>query len=98
MWEGGMGRGDKAAERAGDDEHDCGSGYAHRRRSPDRVHLWDGNVVSGGNHRIDLIQKGWGNGGGIALRVYSIDRVGGNYKAPCINCQNLCGNIVHFTE
>ncbi len=33
-----------------------------------------------------------------ALRVYSIDRVGGNYKAPCINCQNLYGNIVHFTE
>lgn len=33
-----------------------------------------------------------------ALRVYSIDRVGGNYKAPCINCQNLYGNIVYFTE
>ncbi|MDE6662806.1 MAG: hypothetical protein K2K46_05600 [Lachnospiraceae bacterium] len=23
---------------------------------------------------------------------------GGNYKAPCINCQNLYGNIVYFTE
>ncbi len=33
-----------------------------------------------------------------ALRVYSINRVGGNYKAPCINCQNLYGNIVYFTE
>ena len=33
-----------------------------------------------------------------ALKVYSIDRVGGNYKAPCINCQNLYGNIVHFRE
>ena len=33
-----------------------------------------------------------------ALRVYSIDRVGGNYKAPCINCQNLYGNIVYFIK
>jgi len=32
------------------------------------------------------------------LRVYSIERVSGNYKAPCINCQNLYGNLVHFTE
>lgn len=48
---------------------------------------------------FNAINNALNNGVDInALRVYSIDRVGGNYKAPCINCQNLYGNIVHFTE
>ena len=33
-----------------------------------------------------------------ALRVYSIERSTGAYKTPCINCQTLYGDIVHFTE
>lgn len=48
---------------------------------------------------FNAINNALNNGVDInALRVYSIDRVGGGYKAPCINCQNLYGNIVHFTE
>lgn len=48
---------------------------------------------------FNAINNALNNGVDInALRVYSVDRVGGNYKAPCINCQNLYGNIVHFTE
>ncbi len=48
---------------------------------------------------FNAINNALNNGVDInSLRVYSIDRVGGNYKAPCINCQNLYGNIVHFTE
>ena len=48
---------------------------------------------------FNAINNALNNGVDInALRVYSIDRVGGNYKAPCINCQNLYGNIVYFTE
>ena len=31
-----------------------------------------------------------------ALRVYSVDRISGNYKAPCINCQNLFDKLIHF--
>lgn len=34
----------------------------------------------------------------MQARIGNVDRVGENYKAPCINCQNLYGNIVHFTE
>ena len=48
---------------------------------------------------FNAINNALNNGVDInALRVYSIDRVSGGYKAPCINCQNLYGNIVHFTE
>ena len=48
---------------------------------------------------FNAINNALNNGVDIySLRVYSIDRAGGNYKAPCINCQNLYGNIVHFTE
>lgn len=48
---------------------------------------------------FNAINNALNNGVDInALRVYSIDRVGENYKAPCINCQNLYGNIVHFTK
>ena len=48
---------------------------------------------------FNAINNALNNGVDInALRVYSIDRVRGNYKAPCINCQNLYGKIVHFTE
>lgn len=48
---------------------------------------------------FNAINNALNNGVDInSLRVYSVDRVGGNYKAPCINCQNLYGNIVHFTE
>ena len=48
---------------------------------------------------FNAINNALNNGVDInALRVYSVDRVGGKYKAPCINCQNLYGNIVHFTE
>ena len=48
---------------------------------------------------FNAINNALNNGVNIQnLRVYSIDRVSGNYKAPCINCQNLYGNIVHFTE
>ena len=48
---------------------------------------------------FNAINNALNNGANIQnLRVYSIDRVSGNYKAPCINCQNLYGNIVHFTE
>lgn len=48
---------------------------------------------------FNAINNALNNGVDInALRVYSIDRVSGEYKAPCINCQNLYGNIVHFTE
>ena len=48
---------------------------------------------------FNAINNALNNGANIQnLRVYSIDRVSGNYKAPCINCQNLYGDIVHFTE
>lgn len=48
---------------------------------------------------FNAINNALNNGVNIQnLRVYSIDRVSGNYKAPCINCQNLYGDIVHFTE
>ena len=30
------------------------------------------------------------------LRVYSVDRLSGAYKAPCVNCQNLYGDLVHL--
>ena len=32
------------------------------------------------------------------LRIYSIDRISGQYKAPCVNCENLYGDILHFIE
>ena len=48
---------------------------------------------------FNAINNALNNGVDInALRVYSVDRVVGNYKAPCINCQNLYGNIVQFIE
>ena len=48
---------------------------------------------------FNAINNALNNGADInALRVYSIDRAGGNYKAPCINCQNLYGNIVYFIK
>lgn len=48
---------------------------------------------------FNAINNALNNGVNIQnLRVYSIDRVSGNYKAPCINCQNLYGDIVYFKE
>lgn len=48
---------------------------------------------------FNAINNALNNGVDInALRVFSIDRVSGGYKAPCINCKNLYGNIVHFSE
>jgi len=32
------------------------------------------------------------------LRIYSVDRISGQYKAPCVNCENLYGDILHFIE
>lgn len=32
------------------------------------------------------------------LRIYSVYTKTGNYKSPCINCENLYGNDVYFVE
>lgn len=48
---------------------------------------------------FNAINNALNNGVDIgSLRVYSIERVGGIYKPPCINCQNLYGELLHFTQ
>jgi hypothetical protein len=32
------------------------------------------------------------------LRIYSVDRISGNFKAPCINCENLYKDILEFIK